>query len=380
MPAALIPVVGAGLGVSAAKSGIDALSGKDARDAANRAAGQQEGLGREALEFSAEQTAPFREAGIGALDGLGQQPGVRPTSAQGLSDLRSAGQGLPGQFGAERFDFAGQGLNLPGSENFQFDTDPNRVLQNPIFQQAAKQQEQRLINQNAALGLGASGQTRRDLFANNAQLANQFLNEDVGRQQQEFANQFDLSGRGFSQGFASNAQNFQNALSARQQSGLEQQQRFGNVFDINQLGFNQNLAANQNRFGQQFEVARLGANAASQQATTGANILQSIGNARSAGTIGAANAQQQGVGNLFSLAGLFGGFSDIRLKDNIEYYDTTLDGVHIYSWDWNEEGKRLAGDQIEFGPIAQELRETHPENVVMGKDGYLMLIADEVAH
>ena len=63
--------------------------------------------------------------------------------------------------------------------------------------------------------------------------------------------------------------------------------------------------------------------------------------------------------------------SDTRLKENIEHYDT-LKGVGFYTWDWNEEGKRIGADQYpSFGVLAQEVQKTHPKAVVEGPDGYL---------
>ena len=48
-----------------------------------------------------------------------------------------------------------------------------------------------------------------------------------------------------------------------------------------------------------------------------------------------------------------------------------MGGVNFYTWDWNVEGKRIAGDQATFGVLAQEVRETHPEAIQEGSDGYL---------
>jgi len=64
-------------------------------------------------------------------------------------------------------------------------------------------------------------------------------------------------------------------------------------------------------------------------------------------------------------------FSDVRLKENIQHYDT-LNGVNFYTWDWNEEGKKNAASQYpSFGVLAQEIKKTHPAAVVVGDDGYL---------
>ena len=63
--------------------------------------------------------------------------------------------------------------------------------------------------------------------------------------------------------------------------------------------------------------------------------------------------------------------SDVRLKDNIQHYDT-LNGINFYTWDWNEEGKRIGANQYpSFGVLAQEIQKTHPAAVVKNADGYL---------
>jgi len=63
--------------------------------------------------------------------------------------------------------------------------------------------------------------------------------------------------------------------------------------------------------------------------------------------------------------------SDIRLKENVQHYDT-LKGINFYTWDWNAEGVRIGADKHPtFGVIAQEVQKTHPEAVVEGPDGYL---------
>lgn len=67
------------------------------------------------------------------------------------------------------------------------------------------------------------------------------------------------------------------------------------------------------------------------------------------------------------------GLSDVRLKENIQHYDT-LKGINFYTWDWNEEGKRIGADKYPtFGVLAQEVQKTHPEAVTEGEHGYLMV-------
>ncbi len=66
-------------------------------------------------------------------------------------------------------------------------------------------------------------------------------------------------------------------------------------------------------------------------------------------------------------------FSDIRLKDNITKVGELDSGINLYTWEWNEEGKRLAGDTPTFGVLAQEVQEVTPEAVTRGNHGYLMV-------
>lgn len=75
--------------------------------------------------------------------------------------------------------------------------------------------------------------------------------------------------------------------------------------------------------------------------------------------------------------------SDIRLKTNIKPLGKE-NGHNVYSWDWNDEGKRIADPaQPTIGVMAQELQETHPHLVEAGPDGFLRVnyggLAAEVA-
>ena len=66
-------------------------------------------------------------------------------------------------------------------------------------------------------------------------------------------------------------------------------------------------------------------------------------------------------------------FSDMRLKENIQHYDT-LNGVKFYVWDWNQEAKDKGYDKYPtMGVIAQEVQKTHPDTVIEGPEGYLMV-------
>lgn len=64
--------------------------------------------------------------------------------------------------------------------------------------------------------------------------------------------------------------------------------------------------------------------------------------------------------------------SDVRLKDNVKKV-ATINKINLYTWDWNETGKKVAGDQRPFGVLAQEIRETRPDAVIENADGWLMV-------
>ena len=94
-------------------------------------------------------------------------------------------------------------------------------------------------------------------------------------------------------------------------------------------------------------------------------------------------------GGLTAVGNLLGGFgsagqgytalrSDIRLKENIAPAGSQ-GGINFYTWDWNEEGKKVAPEgQPTFGVMAQELEATHPDLVVIGEDGYRRVKYDEL--
>ena len=92
-----------------------------------------------------------------------------------------------------------------------------------------------------------------------------------------------------------------------------------------------------------------------------------------------AQAGQKSGGNPF-LEGIFTlgaayitSMSDKRLKLNIEYQDT-IKGLKYYTWDWNDEAKRIGADRYPtVGVLAQQVQRKYPEAVVEGPDGYLMV-------
>ena len=72
-------------------------------------------------------------------------------------------------------------------------------------------------------------------------------------------------------------------------------------------------------------------------------------------------------------AQVYAGSSDSRLKENIKP-NGKIGNFNAYTWDWNEEGKRIGADRFPTsGVIAQEVAATRPDLVITDKHGYLMV-------
>lgn len=83
------------------------------------------------------------------------------------------------------------------------------------------------------------------------------------------------------------------------------------------------------------------------------------------------SSRQPGLFDYLSLGATAIGMSDERLKTNIKPLGKEA-GINVYSWDWNDEGKRVADPaQPTIGVMAQELQATHPHLVSRADDGYL---------
>lgn len=110
-----------------------------------------------------------------------------------------------------------------------------------------------------------------------------------------------------------------------------------------------------------------------QQGTTAqGGIIGNIANANAAGTIGAANAEADAINRLIQAGAA--AFSDIRLKENVKFSHVE-NGIRMYNWSWTDEAKDIVGDQESFGPIAQELKASHPELVTVDEEtGYYKVL------
>jgi hypothetical protein len=145
-----------------------------------------------------------------------------------------------------------------------------------------------------------------------------------------------------------------------------------------------NLLLLGNQFAQQDitnlqNLTNTGANAAAQTgsflqqgATAQGGIIGNVANANAAGTIGAANAQADAINRLIQAGA--SAFSDIRLKENVKFSHVE-NGIRMYNWSWTDEAKDIVGDQESFGPIAQELKASHPELVTVDEEtGYYKVL------
>lgn len=65
--------------------------------------------------------------------------------------------------------------------------------------------------------------------------------------------------------------------------------------------------------------------------------------------------------------------SDKKLKTNIRKVGQLASGLNTYFWDWTEEAKKLVGNQMTFGVIAQEAIEVFPEAISTDSNGYLQV-------
>lgn len=135
-----------------------------------------------------------------------------------------------------------------------------------------------------------------------------------------------------------------------------------------------NLLLLGNQFAQQDitnlqNLTNTGANAAAQTgsflqqgAAAQGGIIGNIANAQAAGTIGAVNARADAINSLISTGATI--FCDIRLKDDVKFSHVE-DGIRMYNWNWTDEALDIVGDQSTTGPIAQELKKTHPHLVTV---------------
>jgi hypothetical protein len=175
-------------------------------------------------------------------------------------------------------------------------------------------------------------------------------------------------------------QGFNTALGAAQN---QQQMMMGGAAQLGQLGnqaFNtgRTIQQDQMRQGLMQQVMQQSLIDAARGQYAGYTGAPAAGLQTQIGTMGATpvpetktQTKTPGLFDYLSLAASAAASSDIRLKTNIKPLGKE-NGVNVYSWDWNEDGKRIADPaQPTVGVMAQELQETHPHLVQLGPDGFL---------
>lgn len=100
--------------------------------------------------------------------------------------------------------------------------------------------------------------------------------------------------------------------------------------------------------------------------------MAGIGDTLAQGQVAAAQARQQGIGNMAKLGmNAAMAFSDARLKDNVQPMGERY-GHAWYTWTWNEEAEKLGLSGDDEGVMAHEVAKTNPE-LVNTRDGYLVV-------
>ena len=187
-----------------------------------------------------------------------------------------------------------------------------------------------------------------------------------------------------------------------QNAGVQNQMNLAGMQDRNQQAGLANMGAMQQGAMNQFNPAMAGLNATGQygQIIGGPTVLGSSsstatgGSQNSSSSNGFSNGMNVGMGvngstNIgnsfgsstgqgtssstevdpdFAVAGI-GALSDARLKENIEHVEQ-IDGINMYTWDWKD---AALSSPMSYGVIAQEVAETHPEAVMTGDHGYMVV-------
>ena len=184
-----------------------------------------------------------------------------------------------------------------------------------------------------------------------------------------------------------------------QNQGIQNQMNLAGMMDRNQQGAMANMGNMQQGAMAQFNPAMAGLNATGAYSNIigGPTTLSSASGSSSQSSNGFSNGMQTGMnmsggfnngygygasngqgsssswkfdpGSSMAGAAEMYGASDIRLKTNIVRVDN-IDGVNMYTWDWDDNAPVTS--PMNYGVIAQEVAETHPEAVFEGDHGYLM--------
>ena len=258
-----------------------------------------------------------------------------------------------------------------------------------VDQSLADLERSRLMQQNQlgaqASAAGAFGGSRQGIAEaeTNRAFADQASRTASGLRQSGYQNAQQLAGQDIGRQMQADQFGVQQRLGAASQMGQLGQQAFNTGQTINQNQMQQGLMQ------QGMQQALIDAARGQYAGFTGAPQqslslpLAALGAQPNQSTT--TQQKNPGLFDYLSLAAsTYAGMkSDVRLKTNIKHLGKE-NGHNVYSWDWNEDGKRIADPkQPTVGVMAQELQETHPHLVELGSDGFLRVnyggLAAEVA-
>ena len=302
-----------------------------------------------------------------ALYTAGLVPGEAAETSRAHDLYTGLGQTATGQIAPTYQDFFNRDVQLARGDIFQ---DPLHLARTGAIANQARQLTERdkLLAQQQAMQAGqfGLGSTALEEFAANQQIRREDLIQDQLAKSLQLAEDRRLGALGRIPGHAQNQlQTLMVEPSLREAIGQRDESR--------DAALRQDAA----RLAQQEQEARRA------QLTTYANLLGGLAG------LGSSTQMQQtmrgtgsqvmpgGPSTATQIAGLVGaaapifGASDIRLKSDIKLVGKLVNGIKLYTWKWNKKGKELAGNQMEFGVIAQQAMKIVPEAVLQGSDGYL---------
>lgn len=254
----------------------------------------------------------------------------------------------------------------------------NNFTASPGQEWLRQQAEQGTLRNAAAIGGLGGGNVRQEL-----------QRQAMGLAQQDYQNQFNNLGSVADRGYqASNSL----ANYGTQLNGAKAGYAYGAGQDIanNRAQTTSALAGLQGDY--TTNIASLLSGAGASQANSNqslASLLANLATGSQSNFVGASQLPSPvqtdgalgGIGNALGGVGKFASSpagaataaalfsaSDVRLKTNIRRIGTTAGGNALYSWDWTDEGIKVAGKQPTFGVIAQEVNQ---DAVIMGSDGWL---------
>jgi hypothetical protein len=279
-------------------------------------------------------------------------------------------------------------------------------LRNQGFQNAQSAAMGDVSAQNQALSSNAAMAQQAGLSNQAAQNArDQFVGQTANQNamQTALANQSASNAAGaFNAQLAQANNQFNAGQNMRQDQFNAGQNMHQDQFNANQMNqaFNNQMAAAQGLYGMGQDRWNMGQNALNQMGQVGSEIddlNQNLINQQIQMVMNQQGAPQSQFQNMLGpLSALSGGgtqsynpgkmdylslgagtagtilASDVRLKENVKKV-ATINKINLYTWEWNETGKKVAGDQRPFGVLAQEVRETRPDAVIENADGWLMV-------